>query len=139
MRLTSGTAMTYPVDLLMASAPDLVGVQTSLVIHLFVPVLLHWMLAVCQKRVLLSGLTSVADIEAFRASSFAMRAFANSRIPLMPILTLPCYNLTTAGCVVMCCALVFVTELSSYSRMFGSKRVVLTNVSVGTVRTGSAI
>ena len=135
MRLPFGAAVTYPVGTFPASASDLAGVQASLVIQLPVPVLHHGVLAVCQKRMSLSGLGSVASIEAVRASFFAVCTADDPRIPLMPILTLPCYNLVAADCVVMCCAFVLVTEFSSYSRVFGSKRVVLADIVIVTVRT----
>ena len=131
--------MTYPVGNLPASASDVAGVQASLVIQLPIPVLHHWVLAVCQKRMSLLALGSVASIEAVRAAAFAIGATADPCIPFMPILTLPSYNLIAADCVVMCCVLVLVTELSSYSRLFGSKRIVLADFVIGTVRTGSAI
>ena len=139
VRLLSRTAMTYPVGHFIASASDFAGIQTSLVVQVFIPVLLHWMLAVCQKRVLLFGVGSVASVVADRASFSAACATVDRSLPLMSMLTIPYHNLAAADCVVTSSAWIFVAELGSYGGVFSGKRVVLTDISVGTEGTTSAI
>ena len=113
--------MTYPVDNSIASASDFAGVQAGLVVQVLIPVLFHWMLAVCQKRVLLFGLGPVANGVADRAASSASCAVLDCSIPFMSMLTLPCDNLAAFGSVVMCSSWVLVTELGSNHRSLGGK------------------
>ena len=130
--------MTYPVCLFLASASDFPGIQAYLGIQLPVPILQHWVLAVCQKRMLVFWLGSAASSEADRASGFATCAIPDRSLPLMLMLTFPYHNLAAADCVVVSSAWVLVAELGSNSEVIYGKRVVLTDSFVGTEGTSCA-
>lgn len=138
VRLLFGATQADPVGFDAALACDLAWVQACLVIQVPVPPLHHWVITVCQDRVLLTRLL-VALCSTDRAARFPARAVVNLGIPFMPMLTNPGHSRTAASHIIMCSARVLVTELSSNSRVFGGKRVMLTKSFVGAVRTTCAI
>ena len=122
VRLLSGTTVADPVGFDTTLAGNLVGVQACLGIQLPVPVLHHWVLAVCHNRLALVRLLAVL-CSTYRAAAFVARAVVNGCLPFTPVLTLPNHNLPAAGHVVVCSAWVLVTELSNNIRVFGGKEL----------------
>ena len=89
-------------------------------VELPVPLLHHWMLTVCQDRLSYLGLCCLGKIEAVWTASFMSACtIFDSSFPCVLMLTLPRHNLVTAEHVVMCSALVLVTQLGSNGRGFG--------------------
>ena len=88
---------------------------------------------------LLSRLKYVASLETSRASLFTTCAPVDRSLPLMCMLTLPNDNFAAAYCVVVSSAGILVAELGSDGGLVDSKRVVMTDICVGTKGTRVSI